>query len=90
MSKSTIEVTPKAMFGYVLFIMGILLLIYTAIQCILLVNGTFEPLKIEISETSLTAETAVFFGIILQIGMYGLLIAISYILIKTGINITKT
>lgn len=88
MDKSVIEVTPKKMFGYALFSIGILLLGYTAFQCVLLANGTIEPLKV--SEEPIGDEgLEIFYGVILQIGMYGLLIVISYVLMKTGISITK-
>ena len=87
--KTTVEITPKIILGYGLFLIGILLLGYTALQCGLLASGVADPLKVEIEGFSLTKETAVFFGIVLQIGMYGLLIAISSILMKTGLNLTK-
>lgn len=90
MNKSTIEVTPKTMFGYALFFIGIILLGYAAIQCFLLANGTIQPIEIEIEETQYTQGMGYLLGIVLQIGMYGLLIAISFILMKTALNITKT
>lgn len=91
---STIEVTPEKMFGYALVIIGLVLLGYTAMQCVLLANGTFEPLTVEFPEdvsipTSSLIPTGIFFGIILQIGMYGLLIAISYVLVRTGLSIAR-
>lgn len=90
MAKSVIEVTPKTVFGYALFFIGIILLGYTAFQCFLLANGTIEPLKVEVTDTVPSgAGLDIFFGIILQIGANGLLVAISYILMKIGISITK-
>lgn len=90
MNKSVIEVTPKTMFGYALFIIGIILLGYIATQCFFLANGTVDPLKIEIEETILKDDMAVFLGIFLQLGMYALLIVIAFVLLKTGLNIAKT
>jgi hypothetical protein len=89
MNKSTIEVTPKTMFGYALFFMGIILLGYVAIQCFFLANGTIEPIEMEIEETQYTRGTGYLLGILLQIGMYTLLILISFILTKTGLNIAR-
>jgi hypothetical protein len=43
---SKIEVTPKKLFGYVLLATGIILFLYVAVDAILLVNGTLEPIKI--------------------------------------------
>jgi len=90
MNKSTIEVTPKTMFGYALFFVGIILLGYVAIQCFFIANGTIQPIEIEINETEYTQGIGYLLGIVLQIGMYGLLIAISFILMKTGLSIAKT
>jgi len=89
MDKSVIEVTPKTMFGYILFFIGIILLGYIGIQCFLLGNGTLEPLKIG-EELLYDYETQLFLGIMLQIGMNGLVIAISFILMKIGLNIART
>jgi len=77
MDKSVIEVTPKKMFGYVLFFIGIILLGYIGIQCFFLANGTIEPIQVEIDETQYTEGLNSLLGIILQIGMNGLLIAIA-------------
>jgi len=77
MDKSVIEVTPKKMFGYALFFIGIILLGYIGIQCFFLANGTIEPIQVEIDETQYTEGLNSLLGIILQIGMNGLLIAIA-------------
>ncbi len=90
MTKPVIEITPKTMLAYILFAIGLILLIYTTIQCILLANGTIQPIEVEIDETQSSQGVGNLLGVILQIGMYGLLIAIAYILMKTGLNITKT
>ena len=83
-----VKVTPKAIFGYALLIIGLVLLGYVGMSCILLASGTIEPLSVEI--TGLNVETAAFVGIILQLGAYALLIAISYALMKIGTSIKKT
>ena len=89
-----VKLTPKAIFGYALLIIGLVLLGYVGISCILLANGTTEPLNVEINgldvENGLDLETATFMGIVLQLGAYALLIAISYALMKTGLSIKKT
>jgi len=90
MSKSTIEVTPKTILGYALFFIGIFLFVYVAFTCFMLANGTVEPLQVEFEESLLTQDFSVFLGIILQIGMYGILMFASSILMKIGLSITKT
>ena len=88
MSKRVIELTPRSAFGYGLIFIGLMLLAYTILNCILLANGTIQPLKI--GESSYDPTINYFLGIILQIGMYGLLIGASYAIIKTGISIAKS
>jgi len=83
-----VKVTPKALFGYALLIIGLILLGYVGMNCILLASGTIEPLSVEI--IGLNVDTAAFVGIILQLGAYALLIAISYALMKMGMSIKKT
>lgn len=89
MSKSTIEVTPKTMLGYALFLVGLVLLVYVAFNCLMLANGTVEPLKIG-EELINIIENQFFLGIMLQIGMYALLIFVSFILMKIGLSISRT
>lgn len=89
MNKSTIEVTPKTMFGYALFFIGLIMLAYVGMQCFFLANGTIEPVEMEIEETEYTQGMGYLLGIILQIGMYGLLIAVSFVLLNTGLKIAR-
>jgi len=90
MNKSVIEVTPKTILGYVLFCIGLFLLVYIAFTCFMLANGTFEPLKIVFEENPMTDETASLLGVFVQIGMYGILMFASSILMRVGLSITKT
>jgi len=88
-----IKLTPKSLFGYVLFFLGLVLLGYVCMNAIYLASGTFQPLKIELADQSGrivgTIETQVFLGIIVQIGMYALIIAIASILMKNGMSIAR-
>ena len=90
MNKSVIEVTPKTIFGYAMFCFGLFLLVYVAFTCFMLANGTVEPLQLEFEETTFTEEGLILLGILLQIGMYGILMFASSILMKVGLSITKT
>jgi hypothetical protein len=90
MNKSVIEVTPKTMFGYALFCVGLFLLVYVAFTCFILANGTVEPLKVKFEENPMSDETATLLGIFVQIGMYGILMFASSILMKVGLSISKT
>ena len=84
---SKIEVTQKQLFGYVLLVAGIILFLYVAINAILLANGTFEPIKIEIASPNYGND--VFAGILLTIGLFGVLTGIAYAIAKIGLNIIK-
>jgi len=90
MSKSVIEVSPKTILGYVLFCIGLFLLVYVVFTCFMLANGTFEPLTIEFEESPFNEEFAMFLGSLVQIGMYGILMFASSILMKVGLSIVKT
>ena len=81
------EVTPKKLFGYVLLATGIILFLYVTVDAILLVNGTLEPIKIEMAGSSSGYD--VFAGIILTIGLFAVLIGIAYGIAKIGLNIIK-
>ena len=87
MSKPVIEISPKAVFGYCLFFIGLLLLGYVALNCILLANGTMEPLKV--SEERIGYGNEILFGIFLQIGAFAVLVGVSYLLMKMGLQISK-
>jgi len=95
MATSEIKLTPKSLFGYVLFILGLVLLGYVAMNAIYVASGVFQPLRIVMTDPSsgralITAvETQVFFGIVIQIGMYALLIAVASILMKTGLSVAR-
>jgi hypothetical protein len=87
MQTSKIEVTQKQLFGYVLLVAGIILFLYVAVDAILLVNGTFEPIKVEIASPNYGND--VFAGIILTIGVFGVLTGIGYAIAKVGLNLIK-
>jgi len=75
------------LFGYVLLVGGIILFLYIAVNAILLVNGTFEPIKVEIPSPSWGND--VFAGILLTIGLFGVLTGVAFAISKIGLNIIK-
>ena len=84
---SKIEVTTKQLFGYVLLVAGIILFLYVAADAILLVNGTLEPITIEMAGSSSGYD--VFAGILLTIGLFAVLVGIAFGIAKFGLNIIK-
>jgi len=91
---SEIKLTPKALFGYVLFFLGLVLLGYVVMNAIYLANGVFQPLRIQVTDQTgraliSTVETQLLFGIIVQTGMYSLIIAVASILMKNGLSVAR-
>jgi hypothetical protein len=92
---SEIKLTPKSLSGYVLFILGLFLLGYVAMNAVYLASGVFQPLRIQITDPTtgkalITAvETQLFFGIMVQMGMYALILAMVTILMKNGLSIAR-
>jgi len=90
-----IKLTTKSLLGYVLFFLGLVLLGYVTMNAIYLASGVFQPLRIQLTDPQSgralisAVETQVFFGIVVQIGMYALIIAVASILMKNGITIAR-
>jgi len=95
MVSSEIKLTPKSLFGYVLFFLGLVLLGYVVMNAIYLANAVFQPLRIQVTDPQSgrglisSVETQVFLGIIVQIGMYSLIIAVASILMKNGLSVAR-
>lgn len=89
MAEKEIKLTPRSLFGYVLFFFGLILLAYVCLNAIYLASGAFKPLQVVIEKTPMSIESQIFFGIILQIGMYAIIIVIASILMKNGISIAR-
>jgi hypothetical protein len=91
---SEIKLTTRSLFGYVLVIIGLVMLGYVSMNAIYLANGTFKPLQVQINDQTGRAlisavETQVLFGIMIQGIMYGLLIAVASVLLKYGLAIAR-
>lgn len=84
-----INIASKFLFGYALVIIGLLLLGYVCLNAIYLANGSFKPLQIQTDQKTITVQTQIFLGIMLQIGMYALIVVIASILMKNGISIAR-
>ena len=84
---SKIEVTTKQLFGYALLVAAIILFIYITANAILLINGTFQPIKVEMTNPSYGNDTIA--GIILQIGLFAVLTGVALAVAKIGLNLIK-
>jgi hypothetical protein len=83
---SKIKLTPKQLIGIAFLIVGTIFFLYVAVNAILLANGTIPPIKVEFANSSGYEEFA---GILLQIGLFLVLVAIGYAFARIGLNITK-
>jgi hypothetical protein len=89
-----IKLTAKSLFGYVLFFLGLVLLAYVIMNAVYLASGVFQPLKVQVNDSTgrpliSSAETQVFLGILIQTGMYALIIVVASILMKNGISLAR-
>lgn len=82
-----IEITAKKLSGYILIIAAILILIIVSVYAALTASGTIQPIKVEVPQPSYGNEVA--FGIILQIGMYGILVGVAFALASIGAKIIQ-
>ncbi|HVP41199.1 MAG TPA: hypothetical protein VMS95_04535 [Candidatus Krumholzibacteriaceae bacterium] len=90
MSKTTVELNIRVIFGLVFMIIGLIMLLYVAIIAFQLATGAITPLKVSISGTyGLNAGYDVLFGILLQIGMFAIIVVIAYILMRVGLSIMR-
>jgi hypothetical protein len=91
---SEIKLSTRSLFGYVLVIIGLIMLGYVSINAIYLANGTFKPLQVQVNDLQgrpliSAVETQVMFGIIVQGIMYSLLIAAASVLLNKGLAIAR-
>lgn len=63
---------------------GIILFLYVAINAILLSNGTFQPIKVNMANSGYGNDA--FAGILLQIGAFSILVGIAFAVTKAGIS----
>jgi hypothetical protein len=81
----TIQVTPRQILAYILITIAIIFLMYVAINVILLANGTIQPIRV--ATPSLVYGADVIAGILLQIGVYGVLVGVSFVLGTIGVKL---
>jgi hypothetical protein len=85
--ESVIKLKPRNVLAYILLSLGLILLAYVTFNCIWIAQGTLLPLKIN---NPILGGAEITLGIILQVAMFSLLIAIGAILLKTSVNLLKT
>jgi len=82
---SKIEVTPRKILGYALIALALILWSIVIVSGLLLVMGMFQPLRVP----NVGYGVDVVAGIVLEIGIYAILVGIGFGLAKSGIDLTK-
>jgi hypothetical protein len=85
MSKNVIEVTPRKILGYVLLALGIILWLIVIVTGLLLAIGMIQPIRVP----NLGYGIDVVAGIVLQLGIYAILVGIGFGLAKNGVDLIK-
>jgi len=83
----SIELQSKQVVGYVLIVIGLLLVGYIVFMANGLFSGSIDILDLAESFSSVDPETRLMAGVIIQIGMLGILVVAAMILIKYGLQI---
>jgi len=91
MSRTTVELNLRTIFGIVLMVVGLIILLFVAITAFQLATGIVAPLKLnEVSGTyALQNGYDVLFGIFLQLGMFIIIVVIASILLNNGLKIMR-
>ncbi len=92
MSKATVELNLRVIFGMAFLIIGIIVLLFVAITAFQLATGAIAPLNVKLSVNAtygLSNGYDALYGILLQIGMFTIIVVIAYILLRVGLSIMR-
>lgn len=89
MNKNVIEVTPRKAVAYILIAAAVVLLMYVGISALLLASGSAKPLTVEMPSTFISSGVDVAIGVLLQTGMYGVLVGVAFALASIGVKLAK-
>jgi hypothetical protein len=90
-NKAVIEITPRKAVAYTLIAASIILLMYVGVSALLLASGSMKPLKVEMPSNFVNPNSGVdvVIGVLLQTGMYGVLVGVALALANIGAKLTK-
>ncbi len=92
MAETTIRLNITTIIAIILIVAALLLLIVVGANAYLLASGNANPLMINTSEllgrtTTTSAEIDILFGILLQTGMYAVLVGIAYVVLYFSVGL---
>jgi hypothetical protein len=82
---SKIEVTPRRILGYIMIALGLILWSIVIVSGLLLVMGILQPIRVP----NVGYGIDVVVGIVLQLGVYAILVGIGFGLAKNGVDLVK-
>lgn len=87
MAKATVTFNISTILGAILMIAGLIILVVISWNAYQLAVGSLQPL--EIRPDALTSTNAILYGIVLQIGMFAVLVGVAYTLMRFGMTVTQ-
>lgn len=92
MAKTTVELNLSMIFGLALMLMGLVILCIVAFSAYQLATGAFQPLQVGYTQTdgyTITRETSLLLGILLQVGMFAVLVGAAYTFMRFGLPLVQ-
>ena len=88
MTKTMVELNLSTAFGLALLLIGVVVLCIVAFSSYQLATGAVQPLQVgytQIGGYTITRETSISLGILLQIGMFAVLVGVAYTFMRFGV-----
>ena len=90
MTKTTVELNLRTIFGLVFMVIGLIMLLYIAITSLQLSTGAVKPLSVNVTGAyAVNSNYNTLYGILLQLGMFLIVVVIGYILLRVGLSIMR-
>ncbi|HML02985.1 MAG TPA: hypothetical protein VK487_06390 [Candidatus Bathyarchaeia archaeon] len=90
MSKTTVELNLRTIFGLIFMVIGLIMLLYIAVTSLQLSTGAVKPLSLNVTGTyAVNSNYNTLYGILLQLGMFLIVVVIAYILLRVGLSIMR-
>ena len=90
MSKTTVELNLRTIFGLIFMVIGLSMLLYIAVTSLQLSTGAVKPLSLNVTGTyAVNSNYNTLYGILLQLGMFLIVVVIAYILLRVGLSIMR-
>jgi hypothetical protein len=82
-----VEITARKLAGTVLVLTAIMIIIYVVVSALFLLTSFSQPLKVEVQNPGYGMDVSL--GILLQIGLFGVLVGAGSVLGNFGIKLIR-